>query len=64
MDHCICCGSPIPEGRLVCPACEAEPEKISARMKNSRRSEAGKIPEYPPFSGIASVEQTQNKTDG
>lgn len=22
VDRCICCGSPIPEGRLICPSCE------------------------------------------
>lgn len=23
---CICCGEPIPEGRMVCPKCEKEVE--------------------------------------
>ena len=21
-DTCVCCGAPVPEGRMVCPACE------------------------------------------
>ncbi len=21
-DVCVCCGSPVPEGRMVCPTCE------------------------------------------
>lgn len=24
METCICCGEPIPEGRMVCPKCEKE----------------------------------------
>ncbi len=24
METCICCGEPIPEGRQVCPKCEAD----------------------------------------
>lgn len=24
MNTCICCGEIIPEGRMVCPVCEAE----------------------------------------
>lgn len=22
-DTCVCCGEPVPEGRMVCPICEA-----------------------------------------
>ena len=22
-DTCVCCGAPVPEGRMVCPICEA-----------------------------------------
>lgn len=22
-DHCVCCGAVVPEGRMVCPQCEA-----------------------------------------
>lgn len=25
-DRCICCGEIIPEGRMVCPQCEAKAE--------------------------------------
>jgi uncharacterized Zn finger protein (UPF0148 family) len=27
VDHCVCCGSPIPEGRQVCPICEKNTNK-------------------------------------
>lgn len=23
VDTCVCCGAPVPEGRMVCPICEA-----------------------------------------
>lgn len=23
---CVCCGAPVPEGRMVCPLCEMETE--------------------------------------
>lgn len=23
VDTCVCCGAPVPEGRMVCPQCEA-----------------------------------------
>lgn len=23
-EYCVCCGEEIPEGRMVCPICEAE----------------------------------------
>lgn len=26
-DRCICCGEIVPEGRMVCPACEKRAEK-------------------------------------
>lgn len=29
VDTCICCGAVIPEGRMVCPNCEAEWEEKS-----------------------------------
>lgn len=25
-DYCVCCGAPVPEGRMVCPICEREAE--------------------------------------
>lgn len=27
-EHCICCGSVIPEGRQVCPMCESTAENL------------------------------------
>lgn len=32
METCICCGEPIPEGRMVCPKCEKE---ITERKKSN-----------------------------
>lgn len=26
-DTCVCCGAPVPEGRVVCPSCERGTEK-------------------------------------
>ena len=26
-DRCVCCGELVPEGRMVCPACEKRAEK-------------------------------------
>lgn len=26
-DRCICCGEIVPEGRMVCPICEAEADE-------------------------------------
>lgn len=26
-NRCICCGASIPEGRMVCPTCEAKAER-------------------------------------
>ena len=26
-DRCVCCGEPVPEGRMVCPSCERRAEK-------------------------------------
>lgn len=27
-DRCVCCGEPVPEGRQVCPSCEADDNLI------------------------------------
>ena len=32
-DYCVCCGSVVPEGRMVCPNCEPKPEKVGKVMK-------------------------------
>ena len=29
MDTCVCCGRPVPEGRMVCPECEIEAEELT-----------------------------------
>ena len=34
-NYCVCCGEEIPEGRMVCPACEKSPTiTLSEKMKN------------------------------
>ena len=33
-NRCIMCGDPIPEGRQVCPLCEARAEEVSQRGKD------------------------------
>jgi RNA polymerase subunit RPABC4/transcription elongation factor Spt4 len=32
-DTCICCGEIVPEGRMVCPNCEAGATKQEARYE-------------------------------
>ena len=35
-NHCVCCGAEIPEGRIVCWACEhSEPERIVTKGDNT-----------------------------
>lgn len=31
-DRCVCCGAIVPEGRMVCPQCEA---KAESRLKET-----------------------------
>lgn len=33
-DRCICCGDIIPEGRQVCPSCEADAENTLRKTKH------------------------------
>ena len=28
-DFCVCCGEPVPEGRMVCLSCEMNPKPIA-----------------------------------
>lgn len=37
-DVCVCCGAPVPEGRMVCPQCErgiASCDKVSQDYLNT-----------------------------
>ena len=34
MNTCVCCGAPVPEGRMVCPECEIEVEERHKHMEN------------------------------
>ena len=33
LDVCVCCGNPVPEGRMVCVACEEEDIKIAPKER-------------------------------
>lgn len=33
MDRCVCCGEPVPEGRMVCPICEKNVLEDSETIK-------------------------------
>ena len=36
-DTCVCCGAEIPEGRMVCPQCEArKPMKVLVACEESQ----------------------------
>ena len=28
-DFCVCCGEPVPEGRMVCISCEMNPKPVT-----------------------------------
>lgn len=43
-ETCICCGEEIPEGRQVCPICEAQAELGGNNGKKNRN-----IPDSPNF---------------
>ena len=29
VDFCVCCGEPVPEGRMVCLSCEMNPKLVT-----------------------------------
>ena len=29
-DFCVCCGEPVPDGRMVCPSCEMNPKPVTS----------------------------------
>jgi len=31
-DFCVCCGEPVPEGRMVCFSCESQPIQNTAHI--------------------------------
>lgn len=39
-ERCICCGDIIPEGRQVCPACEAKVDSLPKTQKNKPKRRA------------------------
>ena len=48
-DFCVCCGEPVPEGRMVCQACEAGdirlPPRKSSKITKAFRKLFGPIKE-------------------
>ncbi len=42
-ERCIACGEIIPEGRMVCPRCEAKPDKGGWISVKDRLPEDGKL---------------------
>lgn len=44
-DTCICCGAPVPEGRMVCGACEMREEMMDEhdnRQLDNRQDAGGR----------------------
>ena len=37
-DRCVCCGAVVPEGRMVCPQCEAKQEE-QMRVRDTQPEE-------------------------
>ncbi len=37
-DTCVCCGEYVPEGRQVCPACEAGKNKMKGEAADGERN--------------------------
>ena len=33
-DFCVCCGEPVPEGRMVCFSCESQPIENTTHTPN------------------------------
>ena len=42
-DFCVCCGEPVPEGRLVCFSCETNPKPIVLPTQTKREKKFKKI---------------------
>jgi len=45
MDRCVCCGEPVPEGRMVCPICEKnvleDSETIKVHFPKAEKESSG-----------------------
>ena len=39
-DTCVCCGAPVPEGRMVCPLCEMREEGESGWIVHTHTERA------------------------
>ena len=52
-DICVCCGAPVPEGRMVCWQCEHQYDRDEMAAFRPRREESMQDPDYdldPPGS--------------
>lgn len=38
LDVCVCCGKPVPEGRMICIACELGISPEPAKQKEDRKN--------------------------
>lgn len=45
-DLCICCGKPVPEGRMVCYACESENTPVISNASARPKKRIKRILEY------------------
>lgn len=34
VDVCVCCGNPVPEGRMICPICEQKEIKYGSILQS------------------------------
>ena len=42
-DTCVCCGAPVPEGRMVCPECEIESFERSIKMDDGIQAQIASV---------------------
>lgn len=42
-DICVCCGKPVPEGRMVCYSCETESSKLAPSIPSNSISRIKKM---------------------
>lgn len=42
-DRCVCCGAPVPEGRMVCPLCEIKTNERSNQMDDGIQAQIASV---------------------
>lgn len=48
-DNCVCCGEPVPEGRLICWKCEHQYDGIAVKKECEETKERKKENSKPLF---------------